>query len=66
MDLGNGDKMADHPAAEFPLEGFTGEEALAHGAGAPLDFAGGDGNHDRQIDIHFQSVKDEEILLVEV
>jgi len=53
LDLGNGDKMADHPAAEFPLEGFPGEEALAHGAGVPLDFAGGDGGHGRQFDRHF-------------
>ena len=66
LDLRDRDEMADHPGAEFPLEGFPGEEALAHGAGVPLDFAGGDGNHDRQIDIHFRSVKDEEILLVEV
>ena len=53
LDLRDRDEMADHPAAEFPLEGFPGEEALAHGAGAPLDFPGGNGGHDRQFDRHF-------------
>ena len=58
LDLGDGDEMADHPGAEFPLEGFPREEALAHRAGVPLDFAGGDGRHVRHFDGHFRNVKE--------
>jgi hypothetical protein len=66
LDPRDGDEMADHPGAEFPLEGFSREEALAHGAGLPLDFAGGDGGHGRHFDRHLGGVKDADRIFAEI